>query len=66
MLKKSQTGQVDIMEVARILNVKKRRMYDVTNILEGCGLIKKLGQRQFGWVQGSSENLQIFNECNNP
>jgi transcription factor E2F3 len=30
---------VDLNEAAKVLGVQKRRIYDITNVLEGIGLI---------------------------
>jgi len=32
---------VDLNDAATQLNVQKRRIYDITNVLEGIGLIEK-------------------------
>ena len=34
---------IDLNEAAKILKVKKRWIYDVTNVLEGAGLLEKAG-----------------------
>ena len=31
------------------LNVQKRRIYDITNVLEGIGLIRKVGKNNIQW-----------------
>lgn len=28
---------------------KKRRIYDITNVMEGCALIKKVGKNMYKW-----------------
>lgn len=28
---------------------KKRRIYDITNVMEGCSLIKKVGKNLYSW-----------------
>lgn len=40
------TEKININEIMKILKVKKRRIYDITNVLEGIGFIKKLGKNQ--------------------
>ena len=62
MLKISPTGQIDIQDVADVLNVKIRRMYDVTNVLEGCNMIKKIAPRKYGWKTGNIDDLQIIKD----
>ncbi|MES1904455.1 MAG: Transcription factor e2f4 [Paramarteilia canceri] len=50
MCKKSSDGIVDLKDLLKIVdNRKKRRIYDVTNVLEGVGLINKLDQSKFKW-----------------
>ncbi|XP_037820715.1 transcription factor E2F2 [Lucilia sericata] len=34
-------GEIDLRDAAEILDVQKRRIYDITNVLEGIGLIEK-------------------------
>lgn len=38
---RSDTAVVDLNEAADVLGVRKRRIYDITNVLEGVGMIKK-------------------------
>jgi len=40
---------IDLSEVAAALDVQKRRIYDITNVLEGCGLIEKRGKNAIAW-----------------
>ena len=41
LLNKSPNGTVDLNDTVEILGVQKRRIYDITNVLEGIGYIKK-------------------------
>lgn len=41
LLKEAPDECVDLNDTVRVLNVQKRRIYDITNVLEGIGLIKK-------------------------
>lgn len=34
---------------------KKRRIYDITNVLEGINLIKKVGKNNYSWM-GRKDN----------
>lgn len=39
-----------MLQAADILNVKqKRRIYDITNVLEGIGLIEKKSKNSIQW-----------------
>ncbi|XP_017860418.1 PREDICTED: transcription factor E2F2 [Drosophila arizonae] len=40
-LMKQNGGSIDLKEATKILDVQKRRIYDITNVLEGIGLIDK-------------------------
>lgn len=49
---KSQEGrEININEVVKELKVKKRRIYDITNVLEGIGYIKKLAKNKIQWLK---------------
>lgn len=37
-------GQLDLNEAVSTLNVQKRRIYDITNVLEGIGILSKSGK----------------------
>lgn len=41
---------IDINEIVKSLKVKKRRIYDITNVLEGIGYIKKSAKNQLQWL----------------
>ena len=34
-IRKSKTNKIDINDAVKYLNIKKRRIYDITNVLEG-------------------------------
>uniref|UniRef100_A0A0A1XI50 Transcription factor E2F5 n=1 Tax=Zeugodacus cucurbitae TaxID=28588 RepID=A0A0A1XI50_ZEUCU len=40
-LMKWNNGRIDLKEATELLDVQKRRIYDITNVLEGVGLIEK-------------------------
>ena len=42
-------GAVDLNAAAVTLGVQKRRIYDITNVLEGIGLIEKKSKNQIQW-----------------
>jgi hypothetical protein len=48
-------GELDLNVAMENLSVQKRRLYDVTNVLEGIGLIKKENKNNVSWAQRSSE-----------
>ncbi|VDN54788.1 unnamed protein product [Dracunculus medinensis] len=53
LLQSSLGGIVDLNEAAEDLNVRqKRRIYDITNVLEGVGLIEKKSKNVIQWKGG--------------
>jgi transcription factor E2F3 len=49
LLKESPDGCLDLNGAAAALDVQKRRIYDITNVLEGIGLIEKKGKNNVRW-----------------
>ncbi|CAF2784205.1 unnamed protein product [Rotaria sp. Silwood2] len=50
LLRQSKTGVMDLKHVADCLATKqKRRIYDITNVLEGIGLIEKQSKNTIKW-----------------
>lgn len=43
-------GIVDLHDAAERLDVRKRRIYDITNVLEGIGLIRKESKNNMQWT----------------
>jgi hypothetical protein len=44
---------IDLNEASMVLSVQKRRIYDITNVLEGIGCVEKLQKnmiRYLGWT----------------
>lgn len=50
MLKSSPNGLLDINQASEELKISKRRIYDITNVLEGVLLLKKKSKRWVQWV----------------
>ncbi|MCI4374353.1 hypothetical protein PGIGA_G00005210 [Pangasianodon gigas] len=50
LLGQSSDGVVDLNQAAEALNVQKRRLYDITNVLEGVHLIKKKSKNNIQWM----------------
>jgi len=58
LLQQSSTGVLDIKEATEILQVpqaQRRRIYDITNVLEGVGLIEKTSKQCIRW-KGATKN----------
>lgn len=50
LMKRSAQGVLDLNYACRVLNVPKRRLYDVTNALEGAHLITKKMKNSVQWL----------------
>ncbi|KAL8514673.1 hypothetical protein ACS0TY_013674 [Phlomoides rotata] len=49
LLQGTKDGTLDLNRTADILEVQKRRIYDITNVLEGIGLIEKCSKNHVQW-----------------
>ncbi|XP_078430582.1 E2F transcription factor 3 isoform X2 [Wolffia australiana] len=49
LLKHAEDGILDLNKAAETLRVQKRRIYDITNVLEGIGLIEKKLKNRIRW-----------------
>ncbi|PWA82023.1 winged helix-turn-helix DNA-binding domain-containing protein [Artemisia annua] len=49
LLKHAEDGVLDLNNAAETLDVQKRRIYDITNVLEGIGLIEKKLKNRIRW-----------------
>ncbi|KAJ8479075.1 hypothetical protein OPV22_022802 [Ensete ventricosum] len=49
LLRHAQDGILDLNEATEILKVQKRRIYDITNVLEGIGLVEKTLKNRISW-----------------
>ena len=52
LIRSANDQRIEIDEASRQLNIQKRRIYDITNVLEGIGYIEKIGKNQMKWVGG--------------
>ncbi|KAI7807210.1 putative transcription factor E2F3-like [Triplophysa rosa] len=50
LLAQSSDGVVDLNQASEVLKVQKRRLYDITNVLEGIHLIKKKSKNNIQWM----------------
>ena len=53
----SSSGTVDLNKASETLNVQKRRIYDITNVLEGIGLVEKKSKNMVHWCGGQYHDL---------
>ncbi|CAO2825171.1 unnamed protein product [Amaranthus hypochondriacus] len=49
LIKQAEDGILDLNKAADTLDVQKRRIYDITNVLEGIGLIEKKLKNRIQW-----------------
>ncbi|VFQ71431.1 unnamed protein product [Cuscuta campestris] len=49
LIKQAEDGTLDLNKAAETLEVQKRRIYDITNVLEGVGLIEKNLKNKIQW-----------------
>uniref|UniRef100_A0A914KRQ7 E2F/DP family winged-helix DNA-binding domain-containing protein n=1 Tax=Meloidogyne incognita TaxID=6306 RepID=A0A914KRQ7_MELIC len=73
-LQMQKPGVLNLNEAAELLGVPKRRLYDITNVLEGVDLIEKIGKNSIKWRDQSEftnsvtyqklnkENVELINE----
>lgn len=67
LLKDSHDGVLDLNAAAETLNVQKRRIYDITNVLEGIGIIEKKSKNNIKWryqldaSRASERELAVMN-----
>lgn len=53
LLENSTDGVVDLNKASEKLQVQKRRIYDITNVLEGIGILEKKSKNNIQWKGGS-------------
>lgn len=64
LLRASPNNSLDLNRAASELGVQKRRIYDITNVLEGIGLIQKEGKNHVSWNRDPSVDLsRAPDEC---
>lgn len=49
LIQSTRDGVIDLNDAVTSLGVAKRRIYDITNVLEGIGLIEKRGKNHIAW-----------------
>lgn len=54
LLQESPDGSVDLNIASNKLNVQKRRIYDITNVLEGIGILEKKSKNNIQWKCGKN------------
>ena len=71
LIKTTKDGELDLNTAATSLNVQKRRVYDIVNVLEGINVVSKTSKNRIRWTQwagdgeksaGSDMRLQLERE----
>uniref|UniRef100_A0A8C3PQ59 E2F transcription factor 6 n=1 Tax=Calidris pygmaea TaxID=425635 RepID=A0A8C3PQ59_9CHAR len=57
LVKSAPDGVLDLNEVATMLGVRKRRVYDITNVLDGIHLIQKRSKNLIQWVGSNLDQV---------
>lgn len=60
LIRESKEKKVDLNEASQQLKVQKRRIYDITNVLEGIGLIKKHSKNIIQLID--QQNVEVIEE----
>ena len=59
LIKSSPDFTLDLNEAVKVLNVQKRRIYDITNVLEGIGYIEKILKNTIRWVGAREDDPKL-------
>ena len=52
LIKGSENMTIDLNAAVDMLRVQKRRIYDITNVLEGIGYVEKTQKNTIKWIGG--------------
>uniref|UniRef100_A0A8C7YFA7 E2F/DP family winged-helix DNA-binding domain-containing protein n=1 Tax=Oryzias sinensis TaxID=183150 RepID=A0A8C7YFA7_9TELE len=50
LLQNTPDGALDLRDVTTSLNTRRRRVYDITNVLEGISLLERQSANKFKWI----------------
>lgn len=64
-IKNKKKLNININELVKDLGVKKRRIYDITNVLQGIGYIEKKGKNEIIWIKNQILNKKSIKIKNN-
>ncbi|KAJ4834889.1 hypothetical protein Tsubulata_049592 [Turnera subulata] len=59
LIKEANDRTLDLNKTAEVLEVQKRRIYDITNVLEGIELIEKTSKNHIRWKGCESKDLDV-------
>ena len=63
-IKKKGRVNININDLVKDLGVKKRRIYDITNVLQGIGYIEKKGKNEISWTKNYKANNNTNSNTN--
>jgi hypothetical protein len=61
LIQRNKDQKIDLNVAVEELSVQKRRIYDITNVLEGIGYVEKMSKNCIRWI-GNKENEQYEKE----
>ncbi|KAL6524794.1 hypothetical protein OROMI_030387 [Orobanche minor] len=64
LIRDAKDGTLDLNRTADVLEVQKRRIYDITNVLEGIGLVEKTTKNHIRWT-GFGTHKELDDEVTN-
>ncbi len=56
---------IEVNQAAEVMKVKKRRIYDISNVLEGIGLVDRPTKNKIRWIGGNIPILKKKVESDN-
>ena len=62
LLRGAHDGSLDLNATAQELDVQKRRIYDITNVLEGINLIEKTMKNNVKWIGKDINDLKVLQD----
>lgn len=63
LIKNSENMTIDLNVAVDLLKVQKRRIYDITNVLEGISYVEKIQKNTIKWI-GGTEDPEVEREIN--
>jgi E2F/DP family winged-helix DNA-binding domain len=58
LIRNSPDGTIDLNRAVEVLGVQKRRIYDITNVLEGINYVEKLQKNTIRWIGAAEDPSQ--------
>jgi transcription factor E2F3 len=55
LIRSSENATIDLNVAVEVLRVQKRRIYDITNVLEGINYVEKIQKNTIRWIGGNED-----------